>query len=139
MASVAGLVDTFRRDVLRGKHQEGDQWMMAVYTAYAALHPSTTFAYTPANEAKGEGYPPGGVPIGPAIAGLYGPVATLDWENPVIDPATLEGRYILIYNGSLPGKDAAYIGDLGKTVRSTNGPWTPGFPPPGGKTSLIQW
>lgn len=124
---------------MRGKHVETDVYKMAVYTAFASLHPDQTVAYTPANEAKGEGYPPGGIPLGKPLVQLYGRAACLDFENPVIDPCSLEGRYILIYNDSLPGKDAVYIGDLGKTVRSTNGPWSPGFPPPGAKTSLIQW
>ena len=139
MPSTPGLVDTYRRDVLRGKHREDDPYMMAVYTSRAELHPNRTRGYTPEHEARGDGYPAGGIQLEGFKADLYGPVATLDWENPVIEPCTLEGSAILIYNDSLPGKDAVYIGTFPEPISSTNGPWTPGFPPPGGKTSLIQW
>lgn len=132
------ITDCYRRDVLRGKHLDTDTYKMAVYDADARLD-AKTLAYTTDHEVKGEGYPAGGVKLTGFIAQLFGGIATLDWDNPVIDPATITGRQIMIYNDSLPGKDAVYIGDLKRDISSTNGPWTPGFPPPGATTSLIQW
>lgn len=139
MPSTPGACDTYRRDLFRGKHLDTDTYKMAVYTSAANMDPSSTTQYTALNEAAGAGYPPGGVPLTGFLAQLFGAIATLDWDNPVIDPCTLTGRYILIYNDSLPGKDAVYIGDLGGDISSVNGPWTPGFPVPGAATSLIQW
>lgn len=139
MASQAGICDTYRRDALRGKHLDTDSYKMAVYDSAASMDPSSTSAYTPANEVVGAGYVAGGVVLTGFIAQLFGAIATLDWDNPVIDPCSISGRYILIYNDTLPGKDAVLIGDLGQDITSVNGPWTPGFPAPGGATSLIQW
>lgn len=139
MPSVAGICDNYRRDVLRGKFLDTDTYKMAVYDAAAAMDPSSTVAYTPANEVAGAGYVAGGVALTGFIAQLFGAIATLDWDNPIIDPCSITGRYILIYDDSLPGKDAVLIGDLGADITSVNGPWTPGFPAPGAATSLIQW
>jgi hypothetical protein len=138
----AGLTDNYRRDVLRGKFRDTDRYRMAIYTEQADLHPSHTMQYTPRGEVEGEGYPRGGPVLTGFMADLYGPIATLDFDNPTLDPSTISGRAILIYNDSLPGKDAVYIGDLGREITSVDGPWTPGFPPPekrGATTSLIQW
>jgi hypothetical protein len=139
VASVAGIVDSYRRDLFRGKHKDTDTYKMAVYDSSAAMTPSSTLAYDPANEVVGAGYVAGGVPLTGFIAQLFGAIATLDFDNPVIDPCSITGRYILIYNDTLPGKDAVLIGDMGADITSVNGPWSPGFPAPGGATSLIQW
>lgn len=139
MPSTAGIVDTYRRDLFRGKHKDTDTYKMAVYTSAASLDPSSTIAYDPTNEVVGAGYVAGGVVLTGFIAQLFGAIATLDWDNPVLDPVSITGRYILIYNDTLVGKDAVFIGDCGQDITSVNGPWSPGFPAPGGSTSLMQW
>lgn len=139
MAGQLSFCHTYRRDVLKGIHKDSDTYKMAVFDSAAALSAATTH-YDPANEVAGAGYPAGGVVLTGFVATIRGGnIATLDFDNPSIDPSSIAGRYILIYNDSLVGKDAVAVGDLGADITSVNGPWSPGFPAPGAGTSMLQW
>lgn len=135
------FVNSWRRDVIKGVHHDTDTYKMAIFTSAAALDEDTA-AYAPANEVVGTGYVAGGVALtgfNVAIRGATPKVVTLDFDNPTLDPVSIVGRKVLIYNDTLPGKDAVAVGDLGADISSTNGPWTPGFPAPGATTSMLQW
>lgn len=141
MAGALQWCHSYRRDVLKGFHHDTDTYKMAVYSAAAAIDADTT-AYDPTDEVSGAGYAAGGVALtgfDVQIRGAGPKVVTLDFDNPTMDPVSITGAKILIYNDTLPGKDAVAYGDLGGDITSVNGPWTPGFPAPGALTSMLQW
>lgn len=133
---------SYRRDVLKGRHSENDSYRMAIYTREARLDAETEH-YSSAHEVVGEGYKRGGLELTGFNAQIRGAgpakVVTLDFDNPTIDPSSITGQQILIYNDSLPSRDAVAVGDLGTDITSVNGPWSPGFPAPGFSTSMLQW
>lgn len=138
MAITSAVVNSFRRDAIQGIHRANHVYKMALYGRSASLGTTTT-GYTPTGEVTGAGYTAGGKILTGYMVRLFGNIAVLDWASPLWNPATIEADGFLIYNDSLPGKDAVMTYAFDQPYTSTNGPFSPIMPTPGALTSLIQW
>ena len=117
-----GMTLACKLDLLRGLHQPGDVYMVALYSREAAIGQHTE-TYSPANEVKGKGYEAGGKPLKGHKAQIEGMRAEVGWDSPVRWPnATIRARHALIYNKS-KGNRAMTVLDLGEEANSTNGNW----------------
>lgn len=136
----AALCNSYKRDSLLGLHQATDTFKIAlIKPAHAGTYGKGTTSYSEigADEAAGSGYPTGGWTLAGLTGGLSGDTAYLDWDDVIEDPTTVSGVGGLIYNDSLPGKDAVAVLDFGGTVTSTNGPFRVKLPTSG--VGLIRW
>ena len=131
------LCTAYKADVLRGLHQPGDQYRIALYAVDAVLSAATE-AYTSVGEVGGVGYAPGGQDLQGFTVAVKGASAILDWaEDPVWPVATVTARGALIYNASRMDR-AVVVLDFGEDVTSTNGPFRVVFPPATGASAVIR-
>ena len=122
MAVTYGMTLAAREDLLRGVHQPGDIYMVALYGQQAHLNVHTE-AYTREGEVSGKGYILGGKPLHGYDVCMRGTRAELCWEKLVRWPnATIRARHALIYNKTKNNR-AMTILDLGEEAASTNGNW----------------
>lgn len=122
MAATYGMCLTCKRDLLKGIHQEGDTYMVALYGANATLNPFTEF-YDKENEVTGKGYIAGGKALKDYEVRIEGTRAQTSWDKTVRwANATIRARHALIYNKSKENR-ALTILDLGEEAASTNGNW----------------
>ena len=116
----AGLCVVAKRDFALGVHQPGDTYKLALYDESANLS-CLTEEYTTAGEAKGKGYPAGGVSLSGYGATLSGTKAEIGFSRDVILPnATVSALGGLVYNAS-KGNAALGVLSFGEKVTSTNG------------------
>jgi len=132
-----GLCNSYKREILSGLHQAGHTYKIALYTSEARLNKSTAH-YTPLREARGEGYSQGGKVLTGFRTGLDGDAAYLDFDDPIWPKSTITARGALIYNDSLPGKNAVAVLDFGKNYLSVNGPFEVTLPPATAAEALIR-
>lgn len=122
---------------LRGEHQAGHTYKIALYTASANLGASTE-AYTTSGEVSGDGYTAGGKELEGITFGTAGTIAYMSADDPVWEDATISARGALIYNDTLSGKPVVTVLDFGETVSSTNAAFMVDFPP-AGANALIRF
>jgi hypothetical protein len=138
MISGSAICSSFKLELLQGIHDfRADQFMMALYTADAALSPDTT-AYITDGEISGPGYAPGGQEL--VNVQILGPVARASYvtfDDPIWEDSTLSARGGLIYNFS-KGQRAVAVVDFLTTLTSNTGPFQVRFPSPGPGTALIR-
>lgn len=107
-------------DFLKGIHQPGDTYKIALFTASANLGYDTK-TYTPVGEAKGPGYEAGGQ----ALSGIkydYEP-ASVGWSaSPRWPNSSIRARGALIFNASKDNRALAVL-DFGEDKISSVGPW----------------
>lgn len=113
-----------KADVLRGVHQPGDRYMLALYSPSAVLSPYTE-EYTKQDEVTGKNYRAGGAPLQGYSVDIEGVAAVMSWSRPTVWPnATITARYGLVYNAS-KGNRALLVVEVadehGRPVTSTNG------------------
>lgn len=135
---VRGVCNSFKAEILRGVHQEGDAYKIALFTSAANLSKATT-AYDPAGEVPATGnYSPGGSLLNGFSVVLDGDVAILDWD---VDPSwagvTMSARGALIYNATR-GNKAVGVLDFGQDITSTNGPFVVELPEPTVSKALVR-
>jgi hypothetical protein len=133
-----GLTAQFLQDILRGVHQPGDTYKIALYTKAAAADKNAdlkTYNTTGELPAAG-GYKRGGQILSGYAVGVSGPTAYIDWADAVWPNATFSADAAIIYNASRANAVLAII-DFGGMVTSENGPFTIEFPIPG-PTALIK-
>jgi hypothetical protein len=133
-----GMTDTFRAETLFGGiHLPDHEYFMALYVD--GIGPDT-IEYSPAGEARGQGYQPGGKRVEGRTVQILDGVVCMDFRAPVWQVSTIRDvRGALIYNNSLPQKNSVCVVDFGEPHTSINGPFVPRLPEPGPQTSLIQW
>jgi hypothetical protein len=124
---IGGTCYSYKKEILQGKHQTTDTYMLALFTSSASIGPSTTSYSGQAGEASGTGYVAGGSALSGFSVGLTGGVAFVDFSDLAFDPATITARGALVYNASR-GNSAVGVIDFGSDVTSTNGPFTVRFP-----------
>lgn len=134
-----GICNSFKTELLRGVHQEGDDYKIALYGEAANLSKATT-TYTSANEVGPTGdYVAGGKSLVGLTVVLEGDVAILDWDtDPQWSGVTMTARGALIYNASR-GNAAVGVLDFGHDVTATNGPFVVELPAPEVDKALIRF
>lgn len=129
------VCNAFKTEILQ--RQQDDVFKIALYKSAASLSKNTP-AYTPTNEASGDGYIAGGQALEGFSVVLIGDVAVLDWTvDPVWTPSSISARGALIYNASR-GNVAVRVLDFGQTITSTNGPFTVILPAPTVADALMR-
>lgn len=132
------LCNSFKTEILRGIHQEGDLYKVALFTALATLSKATT-VYDGVGEVAPSGdYITGGQALAGFAVTLEADVALLDWAvDPVWGTTTVTARGALVYNASR-GNRAVAVLDFGGDISSTNGPFTIELPAPNAAHALIR-
>ena len=132
------LCTSAKKEFIQGVHLPSHTYKIALYTNEATLNAALS-AYTPNGEVKGMGYTAGGVVLEGYTVASAGQTAWLDWtKDPSWPVSTITARAALIYNASLPKKNAICVLDFGDDKHSSNGAFNILLPPPGETTSLIR-
>lgn len=125
MAIRGGLTRSALLEFLRGVHDEGDTYKLALIRSDVRGHfNESTWSYNQlgADEAIGEGYAPGGIELQDYFATFVGDEASIGWSPPEWPVATVSAAGALIYNASKENRVLQVL-DFGGTVASTNGPF----------------
>jgi len=141
MANTAGICNSYKTDMLTGKHNLGgtDVFKLALYDPTATIDPTIT-AYTATGEVSSAGYTAGGAAVTngtPAYDAVNGaahwtPTADVQWTG-----VTFSTDCALLYNDTDAGKAAiAVFTFTSQTV--TNGTFTLQMPVDDGATGLIR-
>ena len=133
---LSGTCDTFKEDLLRGVHQPGDDYRIALYAEDADLDRTST-RYTARGEVDGDGYDAGGQRLRGFQVGREGKVAFLAFEDPVWPKATIQARGALIYNATRDNRSVAVV-DFGAVIQSRQAAFTVEFPPATAAEALIR-
>ena len=117
----SALCNSYKSEILRGTHQPGHNYKVALYAAKAELSKDTR-SYTATGELiGGRGYTSGGIVLQGFNVSLNGDSAYLTFDNDAQWPnASFTCRGCLIYNASLPGLNAVAVYDFGKEYGVTN-------------------
>jgi hypothetical protein len=127
------ICNSFKLELLLGVHNfgpSGNSFRLALYTEDATLDADTTSYIGTTDEVAPSGtYGPGGgfltLQQGPQVVNG---VACLRWNGLVFSSATISARGALIYNDSLPGKNAVAVIDFGSVRNSVVSDFTVTFP-----------
>lgn len=139
MPITQSLCNSFKLEMLSGIHEAAHTYKIALFTDAATLNKNTTSYLGLSDEVVGLGYTAGGIALVGFSLALINDTATLDWTtDPVWPTSTITARGALIYNDSLPGKNAIAVISFGMDFVSTNGNFTIVFPPPGETTAFIR-
>lgn len=136
----AGVCLSYLEEIPRGIHSDQDIYKIALFEADADLDENIK-SYLDANSeipARG-GYARGGQELIGFNTLRDGRTIVVGWgTNPKWDPSTITARAAMIYNSTLPNKNAVLILDLGKNISSTNGPFELVQPPMTAEEGLIR-
>lgn len=130
MAITQAICNSYKLEVLQGKHSTAHTYNMALYTSSAVLSKITT-AYTTAEEITGGGYVAGGQALTGCTANTSGDIAYLDFDDPVWSTATITARGALIYNTNGGLNKSVCVIDFGSDHACANGSFTVTLPAPG--------
>lgn len=115
------ITDSAKEDFLKGVHQPGDLYKIALFTDKAELS-RLTVLYQPLNESTGIGYTEGGIElVGYSVVNENGE-SILSFADPIWETVSITARGALIYNSSRSNK-AVFSGDFGANITSTNAPF----------------
>ncbi len=121
------LCASYKAEILRGVHTDGDRYMMALYDDKCSLSEFTT-SYTPKGEMQGAGYTAGGKQLMNMRVEEDGSAAVLTFNDIVWPAATLKDVTCgLIYNASKQNRAVGVVA-LAQKTSSTNGPFEIYFP-----------
>jgi len=133
MAITQAVANTFKQEVLEGKHDfqytGGDTFKLALYTSAATLSSATT-AYTSTGEvaASGEYTAGGGALVKPnPSTSVSSGVAIVDFADLSFTGVTITARGALIYNTSSTNAAVAVL-DFTTDKTATSGTFTIQFP-----------
>ena len=143
MAITSAITSTFKRDLLKGKHDfqasGGHTFKIALFTSSASLGASTT-AYSTSNEisnTSGSAYSAGGATLTSVTPALSGSTAVCDFADVSYTSASFTANGALIYNDDQSDKAVAVIAFGGdKTVSS--GTFTIQFPTADASNAIIR-
>lgn len=127
----ATITDQFKLDMLKGVHQPGDVYRIALYLQAAAADKNrSAVSYNSQGELlNANGYKRGGLELSGFAAALVGGAACLDWNDPSWPEASFTADAAVIYNASRSNKILAVLAF--PPASSTNGPFTVVFPDSG--------
>lgn len=122
------LCHSAKQEFLRGVHQPGHVYKLALYASNARLNEHAV-SYTISNEVEDSGYASGGI----VLAGLKTGTdeqgrALLTFDEASFEAERVTARYALIYNSSVRGNPALCVLDFGQPVAAVNAPFTVTFP-----------
>lgn len=131
------VCNSFKAEILRGVHREGDVYKIALFKASAQLSDETT-TYTPTDEVSGKGYVAGGLALQGFVVNLIGKTALIDWTtDPEWPDSTITARGGLIYNSSRENRAVAVL-DFGSLISSTNGPFRVQLPAATATAAIVR-
>lgn len=137
----AAVCTSYRREILSGVHKPDHSYKLALFTKDAELNGATSTYAGQKGEAAGKGYDKGGKELTGFATGddAQRSIAWVNWPGDVVwQAATLTVRGALIYNDSLPGKNAVAILDFGADKTATNGPFKVTMPASTADAALIR-
>jgi len=140
MAITAALCNSYKQEILSGVHLDTHDYRIALFTAAATLDEDTA-SYTGLSDEvpDGSGYTEGGQLLVGFSTSLDGSTAILDWStDPEWTSASFTARGALIYNDSLPGKNAVCVLDFGSNKSPSSGTFTLVLPAPTSAAGLIR-
>lgn len=136
MAARAFITTSAKADLIRGVHQEGDVYKIALYSSMVGLNEGVQ-QYTTMNEAIGANYDAGGRVLDGYQVTVDQDTAVLDFDDPIWLNSTISARGALIYNSSKGNKALAVL-DFDALFTSSNGAFRLQMPPPTKATGLIK-
>ena len=150
MAITSAICSSFKRDLLKGKHDfdtsgdGGDSFKIALYTSSATLGASTT-DYSATNEitnTSGTAYTAGGEALTNTGVGLTSTTAFTDFSDVSWTSASFTANGALIYNTTTDGgsgtTDAVCVIAFGSDKTATNGTFTIQFPANDSSSAIIR-
>lgn len=121
------LTASYKAEIPRGVHSEGDRYMLALYGDKCGLDEFTK-SYTKAGEVQGPGYSAGGKQLMGFRVEEDGSAAVLTFDDITFSTVTLKDVcYGLIYNASKQNRSVGVVA-LAEKTSATNGPLTIFFP-----------
>jgi hypothetical protein len=117
-----GVCLSYKEEILQGLHQRSHVYKMALYNDEAKLSPNTK-RYSAAGEvaSNGTNYMSGGQALTGFKTDIFDKSAILKFDSPVEWPqSNITACAALIYNSSLPDKNAVLVIDFEKMVTSLN-------------------
>ena len=150
MAITSAICSSFKRDLLKGKHDfdtsgdGGDSFKIALYTSSATLGASTT-DYSATNEitnTSGTAYTAGGEALTNTGVGLTSTTAFTDFSDVSWTSASFTANGALIYNTTTDGgsstTNAVAVIAFGSDKTATNGTFTIQFPANDSSSAIIR-
>tara|TARA_E500000318_G_C3377048_1_gene140755 strand:- start:51 stop:509 length:459 start_codon:yes stop_codon:yes gene_type:complete len=150
MAITSAICSSFKRDLLKGKHDfdtsgdGGDSFKIALFTSSATLNASTT-NYSTSNEVtntSGTAYTAGGEALTNTGVGLTSTTAFTDFSDVSWTSASFTANGALIYNTTTDGgtgtTDAVCVIAFGSDKTATNGTFTVQFPANDSSNAIIR-
>ena len=150
MAITSAICSSFKRDLLKGKHDfdtsgdGGDSFKIALYTSSATLGAATT-DYSATNEitnTSGTAYTAGGEALTNTGVGLTSTTAFTDFSDVSWTSASFTANGALIYNTTTDGgtgtTDAVCVIAFGSDKTATNGTFTIQFPANDSSNAIIR-
>lgn len=119
MAIITALCESYKRELLMGLHAITDDYRMALFVDGARLS-SATISYSAENEAVGQGYEAGGIPIPNMRVEQDGAEFYIDFDPVVYAQLTVAVDGCLIYNASKENRAVAVF-NFGETLTARNG------------------
>ena len=150
MAIVQAVCNTFKRDLLKGKHDfdtsgdSGDTFKIALFTSSASLGAATT-NYSSSNEisnTSGSAYSAGGKALTNTGVGLTSTTAFTDFSDISWTSASFTANGAMIYNTTTDGgsstTDSVCIIAFGSDKTATNGTFEIQFPANDSSNAIIR-
>jgi len=139
MAISQCICNSYKLEILQGIHLASHTYKIALFTSDATLDKDTASYTSLTDEVVGAGYTVGGQELLGFTTTLINDTAIMDFTtDPSWPSATIRARGALIYNDSLPGKNAVAVLDFGIDYISTNGTFTITLPAPGETTAIVR-
>ena len=120
------LCDSFKLDILQGRHSPKDDYRIALYDASAKFDQKTEF-YTSNGEVSGFGYKAGGKSLDDLRTGLNNGSAFMSFGDVIFENISVIASGCMIYNASKEGRAVAVF-NFGKEVEARNGKLTVSIP-----------
>ena len=137
MAVVAGMTNSFKKELLEGTHDLVDDTLkIALYTSEADITPSTT-VYSSSNEVSSDGYSAGGKALEGNVVAQSGSTVYADFDDAVWTGVTFTVRGALIYNDDEGDKSIAVL-DFGLDIEVSDGTFTVKFPTADANDAIIR-
>lgn len=120
------LCDSFKLEILQGRHLMNDEYKIALYDASADLGQETK-NYTANGEVEGFGYERGGKILGDLRTGLTDGSAHMSFGDVIFENVSVIASGCMIYNASKENRAVAVFG-FGQDVEARNGKLTISIP-----------
>jgi hypothetical protein len=131
----SGIATSYKREILDGIHDAGDEYMIALFSRDADIGPDTKSYAGQDGEVRGAGYVEGGQLLKGRSSGTAGTTAYVTFSNPRWSGASFSARGALIYNASKADRAVAVI-NFGQDFTCTSGEFAVSLPA-AGKDAIV--